>query len=248
MASRPTGGCPVQHRPVFEEKKEELLTPKVKTCDIAAFPIKKEFVERYESVKLKKGTYKDVRTKYSYYEVLIESRDEEDIKNISGTVIEVKMKQGTSPNDIYKESMLLFINKTNLTEEEVKDTYFRYLQRFGIETVYKYMKNTLHLEKFQSRDFESIKKLIAITFFSAAYFYLTKRQVLENPVLEKRIFQICQLGRGKGETGPIHLQKGLESMINHFLVSNWQKEYDVSDEELKEIMEYFGYGWVFKKC
>jgi hypothetical protein len=40
--------------PLSKEKKEELLTPKVKICDIAAFPIKKEFNCKYDSVKLKK--------------------------------------------------------------------------------------------------------------------------------------------------------------------------------------------------
>jgi hypothetical protein len=235
--------------PLSKEKKEELLTPKVKICDIAAFPIKKEFSCKYDSVKLKKGTYKNVTTKYYHYEVMIDNINPITgvIANISGTVIEVKMRSGTNPKNIYADSLLLFTNKVNLSEDDIKDVFFRYLQRFGIEQVYRFMKTTLNLEKFQARDFENIKKIIALTFFAAAWFYFTKKEVLENPVLEKRIYHLCQLGRGKKQIGPLYLQQGLESLMSHFLVSKWQKEYEISDQELREIMEYFGYGWVFRK-
>jgi hypothetical protein len=70
----------------------------------------------------------------------------------------------------------------------------------------KFMKTTLNLEKFQARDFENIKKIIALTFFAAAWFYFTKKEVLENPVHEKIIYHPCQLGRGKKQIGPLHLQ------------------------------------------
>jgi hypothetical protein len=130
-------------------------------------------------------------------EVCIESKDEK-AKNVTGTVIEVVLKKD---GDLFKESMLLFTNQVNLSEAEIKEVYHNYLSRFEIEQVFKFMKNTLNLEGFAIQDFNSIKKLIAITFFAAAYMYLNKKEKLENLVFTIRLKQICYLGYGKVKLG-----------------------------------------------
>lgn len=114
-----------------------------------------------------------------------------DRRNVNGTVIEVVLKKN---GDIFKESILLFTNKVNLTRGEIKEVYYNYLQRFGIEQVFKFLKDTLNLEGFRIQDFESIKKIIAMTFFAGAYMYMNKTHGLENPVLKEKIEQICLLG------------------------------------------------------
>jgi hypothetical protein len=113
----------------------------------------------------------------------------------------------------------------------------------GSEIRKKHSSDSEYLQKVRSLDGELvngyrstgtvllIKKIIALTFFAAAWFYFTKKEVLENPVLEKRIYHLCQLGRGKKQIGPLYLQQGLESLMSHFLVSKWQKEYEISDQE-----------------
>lgn len=137
--------------------------------------------------------------------------------------------------------MLIFTNSINLTEDKVKDTYFKYLQRYGIEQVYRFMKSNLNLEKFQIRDLESIKKLISVTFFTAAYFYLNKLEALEDPVLLEQIQSICKLGRGKGKIGLKYLKQGLEATMSYFLVNEWKRENNISDEQLKEMMINMGF-------
>jgi Transposase DDE domain len=233
--------------PLSKDLKERLLTPIVKTVDIGAFPIDKtkEFRQKIQKIKTKKGTFKNVTSVFRYYPVSIDDSTKES-GSINGTAIEVTLKSGDARlnkkgGNLFKESMMLFTNKINLTEKEVIDCYFKYLQRFGIEQVYRFMKSTLNLEKFQIRDFESIKKLIAITFFTAAYFYLNKIEALEDPVLIGQIQSICSLGRGKGKIGLKYLKQGLETVMSHFYVEEWKKENNISDEELKEMMINMGF-------
>jgi hypothetical protein len=95
------------------------------------------------------------------------------------------------------------------------------------------------LERLQTQEFESIKKLTALTFFAGAYMYCNKQEILDNPVLKKQISRISLLGCGKGIIGLKYLKQGLESMITTLLVVKWQKEYDVSNEELEEMIEYW---------
>ena len=228
--------------PISKEAKEKLLTPQVITTDIAAFPIKNEFYETVDRIKLKKGTFYNVKVVYRYLEVILENKEG---KNVTGTVIEVVLKKN---GNLFSESMLLFTNRTNLTKGEIKQTYYNYLHRYGIEQVFKFLKETLNLESFQTQDFESIKKLIALTFFAGAYLYLNKQESLDNPILKKQISHICLLGRGKGLTGRKYLKQGLETMFSSLLVSKWQQVNNISDEELWEMMEYFGLTKGFEKC
>ncbi|MGL4759553.1 MAG: hypothetical protein ACRCXZ_09545 [Patescibacteria group bacterium] len=222
--------------PLSKEVKDRLATPQIKTTDIAAFPIKNEFREKIPKLKLKKGTFYNATAVYRYMEVLLESK-EETSKNVTGTVIEVVLKKD---GDIFKESMLFFTNQTNLSVAEIKEVYHNYLRIFGIEQVFKFMKDTLNLKGFAIQDFESIKKLIAITFFAAAYMYLNKTETIDDPVLINRIKQICYLGYGKGVIGLKFLKQGLQKLESNLLVSKWQKEFNISDEELIEIARYFG--------
>jgi Transposase DDE domain len=228
--------------PLKQEVKDRLAIPQVMITDIAAFPIKNEFRERVERIKLKKGTFFNVSVCYRHLEVTIENKLG---KNVTGTVIEVTLKKD---GNLFKESMLLFTNRTNLTEGEIKDTYYKYLQRFGIEQVFKFLKTTLNLEKFQTQDFESIKKLIAITFFTGAYMYCNKQQALDNPVFKKQITQICYLGCGKGLIGLKYLKQGLEQLLSSLLVSKWQKENSISDDELIQMAKLFGLDMGLEKC
>jgi hypothetical protein len=222
--------------PLPQETLDRLAIPIVKNTDITAFPIKNEFVETIDKLKLKKGTFHNVKTVYIYLEVMIDKKVRSGGR-IAATVIEVILKKD---GDLFKESMLLFTNRTNLTEGEIKDTYYKYLQRYGIEQVFKFLKETLKLERFQTQEFESIKKLIALTFFAGAYMYCNKQEILDNPVFKKQISRICLLACGKGIIGLKYFKQGLEYMITTLLVVKWQKENNISDEELEEMIEYWG--------
>ncbi len=56
------------------------------------------------------------------------------------------------------------------------------------------MKDVLGWKKFQVRDWESIKNIIALSFFVGNYFYEIESTLIEHPTIEI----ICQLGDGKG--------------------------------------------------
>jgi Transposase DDE domain len=224
--------------PLKPEIKERLATPQVKQTDIAAFPIKSEFYDKIDRLKLKNGTFFNVSVVFRSKEILIADKHEIN-KNISGTVIEVLLKKNKT-QQIYKESMLLFTNQTNLTEGEIREVFYNYLKRFGIEQVFKFLKSTLNLEGFRIHELESIKKIVALTFFAAAYMYLDKKETLENPVFKKELQKLCLLGNSKGEISLVYLQRAIENLFSSILVDRWRKEYNVTDEELLEILRHHG--------
>jgi hypothetical protein len=106
--------------------------------------------------------------------------------------------------------------------------------------VFKFLKDTRNLEGFRIQDFESIKKIIAMTFFAGAYMYMNKTHSLENPILKEKIEQICLLGRGKGNIGLKYLSQGLDRLFSSFLVDRWKEDNNITEEDLDEIARYFG--------
>jgi hypothetical protein len=182
----------------------------------------------------------NVKVYYRYSEIQIpDTKKENGLLKV--TVIEVTLYDCKN-KEIFKTPMRLLTNKLNLTPDEVQDIYFKYLQRHGIEQVFKFLKSTLNLEKFQIKSLNSIKKLVALTFLTAAYFYFNNRAMLDNPVVLNQVKMVCKLGNGKDKIGLKYLRKGLESLHSHILVSNWQKENGLSDEQVLEIANSFGLG------
>lgn len=86
--------------PLQKEIKERLLTPIVKTIDIAAFPIDKtkEFRQKIKRIKTKKGIFENVTAVYRYCELSMLDNSKEG-KTISGTAIEVTLKSGDTRLD-----------------------------------------------------------------------------------------------------------------------------------------------------
>jgi hypothetical protein len=226
--------------PLKPEIKQRLATPEVLSVKLGDFTIHNSFKRKVAFLKLKRGDFTNVKVYYRYSEILIPDTKKED-GLLKVTVIEVTLYDCKN-KEIFKTPMRLLTNKLNLTPNEVQDIYFKYLQRHGIEQVFKFLKSTLNLEKFQIKSLNSIKKLVALTFLTAAYFYFNNRAMLDNPVVLNQVKMVCKLGNGKDKIGLKYLRKGLESLHSHILVSNWQKENGLSDEQVLEIANSFGLG------
>jgi hypothetical protein len=225
--------------PLPKKTLEAIASDKIIETRCGQFPIKESNIVKVKELRLKCGTFYNVKVHYWHNEILIP--DPLGIKgNIPCTAIQVLLRDSKNKL-IYVNPMYLVTNQVGLTKQEVIDTYFHYLQRHGIEQVFKFMKTTLNLEKFQIKKLKLIKKLISITFLASAYFYMNKRGILEDPVLLEEIKQICELGKGKGKIGLKYLKQGLESLNNIFLVLEWKKRHNVSDEKIIQIAKRYGF-------
>jgi hypothetical protein len=225
--------------PLPKKTLEAIAADKIIETRCGQFPIKESNIVKVKELRLKCGTFYNVKVHYWHNEILIP--DPLGIKgNIPCTAIQVQLRDSKNKL-IYVNPMYLVTNQVGLTKQEVIDTYFHYLQRHGIEQVFKFMKTTLNLEKFQIKKLKLIKKLISITFLASAYFYMNRRGILEDPVLLEEIKQICELGKGKGKIGLKYLKQGIESLNNIFLVLEWKKQHNISDEKIIQIAKRYGF-------
>ena len=131
---------------------------KIKLID-AKFKNKEEF--RIEKLKIKNRIFEQAISLIEW-EVLVLNEEKYN-------VVKVTLKNRNSEK-IYKDSILLITNIKISEFSEAKEIYYIYLLRSKIESVFKFLKDVLGLEKFRVRDFESIKNIIALCFFIGSYF------------------------------------------------------------------------------
>jgi hypothetical protein len=79
-----------------------------------------------------------------------------------------------------------------------------------MESVFKFLKEVLSWEAFQVSDWESIKNLIAISFFVGGYFYEIDSELTKNTT----IIMSCDLGGGKGKITPPLFSSRFEKSAN----------------------------------
>ena len=153
------------------------------------------------------------------------------------TTVRITLKTREGKN-IFKKPMLLISNIKVNSFSEAKEIYHIYLLRSKIEAVFKFLKDVLGWEEFQVRDWESIKNIIALSFFVGNYFYEIESTLIEHPTIEI----ICQLGDGKGKVSRFYFLKGLEKLLIAQSVFQFKEDRGISDDEWREITDFAGVG------
>ena len=124
--------------------------------------------------------------------------------------IRITLKDGQG-KPLFLQPMMLITNGPILCPDDAKQIYQAYLLRFKIEVVFRFLKHNLGWETFQVRDFQSIKNILAFTFFLVGYF-----KELEKNIQNHEIYHlIAQIGGAKGPVSVHFVLQGIEKLI-HF--------------------------------
>ena len=159
-----------------------------------------------------------------------------EIKGKSYSMVRVSLTDRKG-NKIFKDPMILVTNIQLANQNDSWQIYKRYLIRAKIENVFKFAKETLGWESMQVRDYASIKGLISLCFFVAAYFYAIGDRLSE----KEYIVFLAELGEGKGKVTRHFILLGIRNMLIHYSVGRFFKENKVKEETKKE-MEAMSYG------
>jgi len=120
---------------------------------------------------------------------------------------------------IFTDPMVLLTNLSVTRRDDACRVYRVYLLRAKIEGVFKFCKTMLGWEAAQVRDYASIRRLLALAFYLAGYFYATDSEVIENPV----IALICLLGGGKDRVSRHFFLLGLRNLLIYRTVHRFQQ-------------------------
>ena len=149
------------------------------------------------------------------------------------TVVRIIL-QDRDGQPIYEHPMLLLTNIKVRTATQARDIYFTYLMRAKIEAVFKFLKTVLGWEEFQIRDHESIRNLLAFTYFIGGYFYEIGSDLTENPT----IAWIAQLGGGKGQVTRYYFLQGLGKLLTYVSVNRFVEEHALGDKALDSMFAF----------
>ena len=156
-------------------------------------------------------------------------------KEYSTVRISLIKRDGTP---IYKEPMLLISTLKITSYLQAKEIYHIYLHRSKIEGVFKFLKDVLGWEEYQVRDWESIKNIISICYFIGGYFYEIQSTLIEDETVQ----MICNLAKNKGVISRRFFLEGLKVILTAWHLENCKKEYNISEEMLREMQAYAGIG------
>jgi Transposase DDE domain len=133
---------------------------------------------------------------------------------------------------LFEHPMLLITNCPISCAEEAKAVYKAYILRFKIEIVFKFLKQNLGWERFQIRDFESIKNLLAVGFFLVGYFKELENELSQHPWAEF----LCRLACSKGKISIFFLLEGLTKLAHFQEVQRWKEQNNLSDQDIQDLM------------
>jgi hypothetical protein len=142
-------------------------------------------------------------------------------------------KKGKS---IYKNPILLVTNRKISSVETAWITYVAYLKRGKIEYVFKFIKETLGWENIRLKDLQSIKNMLSICYFVAAYFFEMGDQMAKDDF----VIMLADLGGGKGKTTKYYVLKGLSRLLNKYAVDSYIKEHNLTKDDMDELNKYAG--------
>lgn len=185
------------------------------------------FCKKFEKLKIKNKIYQNVKTEVRYAEIILNG----DVLHL--VKIELKDRKNQS---VFDSSMILITNLSIATDEESFAVYRGYLKRWKIEGVFQFIKETLGWEKFQIRDLKGIKKIVALTYLVAAYFY----ELGEGLIKQEYIEFLSRIGKGKGKITRKALIQGLQSLINSIKILNLIKV-NYSKKKASELLKKFGF-------
>lgn len=265
-----------QESPVFsnlpnlsQKQKQELETRIIETklsksqFDLACF------TKKLPKLKIKNKTYFNVTIYYKASKILVpvfqKLSDQEELVPVVHLQVNLTHRPTTSKKkkqkglakiqNIYKQPIHLYsnleIDKVLTMSQAEKEKLCQrihklYLKRWRIETIFKFLKDTLGMETFRLQHLDQIKKLIALTFLAGSYFYATNKEKLKDPPLLEELAQIAKLGCGKGVIGPKFVSQGIQTILHYHQTKIWMEENNITEEMMEEIKKKFGIDKVLK--
>jgi Transposase DDE domain len=197
----------------YEDAGEELLS----LADLA-----QEVSQTYRRLSHLDKTYTDIRACYAW-----------------GTwqqysVIRVTLYQ-KSGQRLFKEPMLLVSNLEIPTFLMAFLIFELYLHRWKIESVFRFLKQSLGWEEFLIQDWESIRNLIALAFFIGGYFYEIQDQLTE----DKTLIWLAELGGGKGKVTRGYILAGIAKVVEAKQTQDFLQKNNISEEEINRVRKRF---------
>jgi len=180
----------------------------------------------YDKIRFKNKTYKNAKGIYEWETVLI--------NNKLRHVVKVKFYKRNGER-IFKDDMLLLTNKNVKNLNMANYIYHIYMQRPKIESVFKFIKKELGWEKFQVRDYESIKNIIVLAFFIGAYFYEIEDELIDNQYAT----WIAELGGGKGVVSLHFFMDGLKILLLYSYLQSFMKKKGLTIEDIQQATKMF---------
>ena len=186
-----------------------------------------EYFSNYKVQKLtlNNRVYQDVTVKMEWEPLHLE--------NTCYTVLKITLFQKGSP--LFEQGMLLLTTHPIKNLEDAKKIYTSYLLRFKIEVVFKFLKQHLGWESFQSRSLETIRNLVALAFFFVGFFKELEDELRTHPLA---LF-LCNLACSKGKITPFFLLKGLSKIAHFYEIKQLIQEQNISEEELEEFYKSY---------
>ena len=168
--------------------------------------IDKDFDNQYsydiQRISIKNKTYVNVTCNIEWEKLILNHR--------TYSVVRITLKDEKG-KPLFEHPMMLITNRLIEYPDDARQVYQAYLLRFKIEVVFRFLKTNLGWETFQVRDFQSIKNLIALTFFLVGYFKELSKDIQNHEMYSL----IAQIGGGKGIVSIHFLLKGIEKLV-HF--------------------------------
>lgn len=168
-----------------------------------------------------------------FYDQLDYKIDFETLELSSQTYSVVRVTLKSKGKNLFKEPMLLIVNKPVSSLSEAMEVYKSYILRFKIEGVFRFMKQNLGWETFQIRDFSSIANLLSLVFFLVGYFKELEEELKKHPLCA----YICSLALSKGKITIHFLLEGIKKIVHYQEVAQWMEEENISQQQLKELLK-----------
>lgn len=209
-----------------------LYTPKGKLSKKLAYDklIDKTFDNTYsydiKRMSIKNKTYVNVTCEIESEKLVLNNR--------TYSVIRITLKDEKG-KPIFAQPMMLITNRLIECPNDARQVYQAYLLRFKIEVVFRFLKSNLGWETFQVRDFESIKNLLALTFFLVGYF-----KELDKNIQNHEIYHlIAQIGGGKGIVSVHFLLKGIEKLVHFQQIQTLIDNHVLTKDDIQNAINEF---------
>jgi hypothetical protein len=190
----------------------------IKIQDLPFTKSKVSFTKTYSKLKIKNRIYQDVTTHVEALEVNIPLSIDQPYSDLKVTIVKSTLKHRSGLNVF--DSPLYLMTTMPVAEGQAAYRILKdYMSRWIIESVFKFMKETLGWEDFQIRDLESIKKLITMTWLVGAYLYEVEGIKVNSQFIEL----IAGLGNGKGLIGKKYISQGLAQLSKYCETQEWLK-------------------------
>jgi Transposase DDE domain len=150
-------------------------------------------------------------------------------KVIDSNTNSIKATATTKDTDFY-----LLTNQEINNPQDAYKIYLSYFLRWKIETVFKFLKDSVGLEEFRVEKYEAIKNIISLTFLIGAYLM----ELGDISIDDEFLISIAKLGRGKGAVTKYFIMQGLQELTHYIQVQDYFDKHKIPPQQQKEMLDY----------